>query len=234
MAGLWDRLKKGLLSSFAKGNRVSSQRRLARRKIRLELLESRQLMAADIQGVVYHDANNDGIVGSAETRLSGIPIQLFLDNGDGVLGNTDTLKATATSGANGSYSLSAATAGTYFVVQNSEPAGFVQRQNQRIQKVTLAASDIAIADKLVLDTFNTTQQVVNASFPGATPNSSSLTAPESVGGERDVQPQELLVSQPTVPRNQVNWSLMSVRELMASELLATMESTERRTLMQPA
>ena len=186
MAGLWDRLKKGLLSSFAKGNRVSSQRRLARRKIRLELLESRQLMAADIQGVVYHDANNDGIVGSAETRLSGIPIQLFLDNGDGVLGNTDTLKATATSGANGSYSLSAATAGTYFVVQNSEPAGFVQRQNQRIQKVTLAASDIAIADKLVLDTFNTTQQVVNASFPGATPNSSSLTAPESVGGERDV------------------------------------------------
>lgn len=186
MAGLWDRLKKGLLSSFAKGNRVSSQRRLARRKIRLELLESRQLMAADIQGVVYHDANNDGIVGSAETRLSGIPIQLFLDNGDGVFGNTDTLKATATSGANGAYSLSAATAGTYFVVQNSEPAGFVQRQNQRIQKVTLAASDIAIADKLVLDTFNTTQQVVDASFPVATPNSSSLAAPESVGGERDV------------------------------------------------
>ncbi|MFN9956454.1 MAG: hypothetical protein ACK55I_25430, partial [bacterium] len=116
----------------------------------------------------------------------GIPIQLFLDNGDGVFGSTDTLKASTTSGANGAYSLTTESAGTYFVVQNSEPAGFVQRQSQRIQKVTLAATDIAISDKLVLDTFNTTQQVVNASFPGATPNSSALAAPEAVGGERDI------------------------------------------------
>jgi len=152
----------------------------------MEILEGRQLMAADLQGVVYHDANDNGIADAAETRLSGIPIQLFLDNGDGVFGGSDTLKASSTSGSNGAYSLSAETAGTYFVVQNAEPAGFVQRQGQRIQKVTLLAADIAISDKLVLDTFNTTQQVVNASFPGATPNSSALAAPESVGGERDV------------------------------------------------
>jgi len=152
----------------------------------MEILEGRQLMAADIQGVVYHDVNNDGIVGPGETRLSGIPIQLFLDNGDGVFGNTDTLKASTNSGSNGAYSLSAENAGTYFVVQNSEPAGLVQRQSQRIQKLTITAADIAISDKLILDTFNTTQQVVNASFPGATPNSSTLAAPEAIGGERDV------------------------------------------------
>ena len=186
MSGMWDRLKKGLLRTFADKSRNTSHRRHARRRIRMEILEGRQLMAADIQGIVYHDANNDSIVGPAETRLSGIPIQLFLDNGDGVFGSTDTLKASTTSGANGAYSLSAESAGTYFVVQNSEPAGYVQRQNQRIQKITLAAADIAISDKLILDTFNTTQQVVNASFPGATPNSSALAAPEAVGGERDI------------------------------------------------
>jgi len=152
----------------------------------MEILEGRQLMAADIQGIVFHDANNNGVVEAAETRLSGIPVQLFLDNGDGVFGSSDILKASTTSGANGGYSLTAESAGTYFVFQNSEPAGFVQRQSQRVQKVTLAANDIAISDKLVLDTFNTTQQVVNASFPGATPNSSALAAPEAVGGERDI------------------------------------------------
>jgi hypothetical protein len=108
----------------------------------MEILEGRQLMAADIQGLVYHDANNNSVVDAAETRLSGIPVQLFLDNGDGIFGSSDTLKASTTSGSNGAYSLTAETAGTYFVVQNSEPAGFVQRQNQRVQKLTLAAADI--------------------------------------------------------------------------------------------
>ena len=152
----------------------------------MEILEGRQLMAADIQGIVFHDINDDGIAEAAETRLSGIPVQLFLDNGDGVFGSSDVLKASTVSGANGTYSLSAEAAGTYFIFQNSEPAGFVQRQSQRVQKITLGANDIAISDKLVLDTFNTTQQVVNASFPGATPNSSALAATEAIGGERDI------------------------------------------------
>ena len=186
MAGMWDRLKSALLSSVSKGNRKSSQRRQARRRIRIELLEGRQLMAADIQGIVFHDVNNNGTVEVAEARLSAVPVQLFLDNGDGVFGSTDTLKASTSSAANGFYSLNAETAGTYFVVQNAEPAGFVQRQSQRVQKITLASADLAISDKLLLDTFNTTQQVVNASFPGATPNSSTLAAPEAIGGERDV------------------------------------------------
>ena len=47
----------------------------------MEILEGRQLMAADIQGIVFHDANNNGVVEAAETRLSGIPVQLFLEAG---------------------------------------------------------------------------------------------------------------------------------------------------------
>jgi len=38
----------------------------------MELLEGRQLMAADIQGIVYHDVNNNGTVEVGEARLNGV------------------------------------------------------------------------------------------------------------------------------------------------------------------
>jgi uncharacterized repeat protein (TIGR01451 family) len=115
-----------------------------------------------------------------------VVVQLFQDNGDGIYGPTDTLKDSATTTANGGYTLTAESVGNYFVVQNTQPTGFTQRFTQRVQKVTITNSDIAIVDKIVIDTFNTTQQVVNANFPGATPNSSILAAPEALGGERDI------------------------------------------------
>ena len=121
----------------------------------MELLEGRQLMAADIQGIVFHDVNNNGSVEVGEARLSAVPVQLFLDNGDGVFGSADTLKASTSSAANGFYSLNAESAGTYFVVQNAEPAGFVQRQNQRDQNITLASADPPQSDQLHPSIFNT-------------------------------------------------------------------------------
>ena len=186
MASFWKRLKSAVLGSPAKGSRCSGSRQAARRRLKMELLEGRQLLAADIRGIVFHDANNDGIAGDAETRLSGVTVQLFLDNGDGVFNSADTLKGTTTSNNSGAYSLPVDASGTYFVFQKSEPAGYVQRLGQRVQKLSVSANDVAIVDKLVLDTFNTTQQVVDASFPGATPKSSSSAAPEAIGGERDI------------------------------------------------
>jgi uncharacterized repeat protein (TIGR01451 family) len=152
----------------------------------MELLEGRELFAADIQGTVFHDINNDTQLSPGDTPLSGVVVQLFQDNGDGVYGPTDTLKDSATSAGNGGYTLTAESVGNYFVVQNTQPSGFTQRFAQRVQKVTINNADIAIVDKIVIDTFNTTQQVVNANFPGATPNSSILAAPEALGGERDI------------------------------------------------
>jgi uncharacterized repeat protein (TIGR01451 family) len=152
----------------------------------MELLEGRELFAADIQGTVFHDINNDTQLSPGDTPLSGVVVQLFQDNGDGVYGPSDTLKDSATSAGNGGYTLTAESVGNYFVVQNTQPNGFTQRFAQRVQKVTINNADIAIVDKIVIDTFNTTQQVVNANFPGATPNSSILAAPEALGGERDV------------------------------------------------
>lgn len=183
MAGFWKQLKNAL-----QGNSIARNdaRESARRRLRMELLEGRELFAADIQGTVFHDINNDTQLSPGDTPLNGVVVQLFQDNGDGVYGPSDTLKDSATSSGNGAYTLTAESVGNYFVVQNTQPNGFTQRFAQRVQKVTINSSDIAIVDKIVIDTFNTTQQVVNANFPGATPNSSILAAPEALGGERDI------------------------------------------------
>ena len=183
MSGFWKQLKNAL-----QGNSIArtDARESARRRLRMELLEGRELFAADIQGTVFHDINNDTQLSPGDTPLSGVVVQLFQDNGDGVYGPSDTLKDSATSAGNGGYTLTAESVGNYFVVQNTQPNGFTQRFAQRVQKVTINNSDIAIVDKIVIDTFNTTQQVVNANFPGATPNSSILAAPEALGGERDI------------------------------------------------
>ena len=183
MAGFWKQLKNALQGNSIARNEA---RESARRRLRMELLEGRELFAADIQGTVFHDFNNDTQLSPGDTPLSGVVVQLFQDNGDGVYGPSDTLKDSATSAGNGGYTLTAESVGNYFVVQNTQPSGFTQRFAQRVQKVTINNADIAIVDKIVIDTFNTTQQVVNANFPGATPNSSILAAPEALGGERDV------------------------------------------------
>jgi len=183
MAGFWKQLKNALQGNSIARNEA---RESARRRLRMELLEGRELFAADIQGTVFHDINNDTQLSPGDTPLSGVVVQLFQDNGDGVYGPSDTLKDSATSAGNGGYTLTAESVGNYFVVQNTQPSGFTQRFAQRVQKVTINNADIAIVDKIVIDTFNTTQQVVNANFPGATPNSSILAAPEALGGERDV------------------------------------------------
>ena len=183
MAGFWKQLKNALQGNSIARNEA---RESARRRLRMELLEGRELFAADIQGTVFHDINNDTQLSPGDTPLSGVVVQLFQDNGDGVYGPSDTLKDSATSAGNGGYTLTAESVGNYFVVQNTQPNGFTQRFAQRVQKVTINNADIAIVDKIVIDTFNTTQQVVNANFPGATPNSSILAAPEALGGERDV------------------------------------------------
>lgn len=183
MAGFWKQLKNALQGNSIARNEA---RESARRRLRMELLEGRELFAADIQGTVFHDINNDTQLSPGDTPLSGVVVQLFQDNGDGVYGPSDTLKDSATSTGNGGYTLTAESVGNYFVVQNTQPNGFTQRFAQRVQKVTINNADIAIVDKIVIDTFNTTQQVVNANFPGATPNSSILAAPEALGGERDI------------------------------------------------
>jgi uncharacterized repeat protein (TIGR01451 family) len=192
MSGLWKRLVAVLNGSrrTAKSDSLSIQKSRARRRLRMELLEQRAMMAADVRGVVYQDLTDNGLDAS-DPRLSGVSIALVRDGGDGIYnegGGDDTVVGTTTSAATtGAYVLSAATVGSYFVVQTTVPAsGLIQRPSQRVQSVTVSAADLVGAPITTLDPMNQTTQVVEASFPNATPVSSSLAAPEAVGGERDI------------------------------------------------
>ncbi len=73
---------------------------------------------ASIGDAVWLDENADGIQSAAEAGLSGVTLDLWLDDGDGILdtsGATDTLIATTITDANGEYLFPGLAAGKYFV-----------------------------------------------------------------------------------------------------------------------
>ncbi|MCU0709010.1 MAG: hypothetical protein MUF23_12015, partial [Pirellula sp.] len=178
MAGLWKQLVSLVSRSPRPSDAESSkQRRLqARRHLRVELLEQRQLMAADIRGVVFNDTTENGL-NAGDPLISGVTISLFRDGGNGTFDNgsgDDVAVGTDVSApTTGEYSFSVNTAGTYFVVQSTAAPGLIQRASQRVQSLTLSAGDVAGNVVTTLDSFNTTQQVVDANFPGSTPAQAS-------------------------------------------------------------
>jgi uncharacterized repeat protein (TIGR01451 family) len=162
------------------------------RRLKLEKLLSRELMAADfgaIGGTVYSDLDGDGIL-IGEPTISGAVINLFRDtNGNGTFDpGTDANIQTANSGLNGEYLFDRLTEGTYFV-QQIAVTGQLQRPGDELITVditeTLARGD-ASSGQQSIDTFDGVLQ--QASDPAAglvTPTTSAL-APDAVGGERDI------------------------------------------------
>jgi len=76
---------------------MRTRRRAGIGSLRIEQLESRQLLASNvISGFVFNDANHDGLIGPGETVLAGSTIELV--NSKGVVIGTTTV------GADGSYS----------------------------------------------------------------------------------------------------------------------------------
>lgn len=185
MTGLWQRLLETL------GNSKKAKRRIGscnQRTLRMESLERRQLMAANITGVAFNDLTENGLDG-ADPRLSSVAISLFRDGGNGTFDNgagDDIASGTTTSAAvTGSYSLPVTVAGNYFVVQTAVSGSLIQRPTARVQSVTVSAGQLANTLIQSIDTFNTTSQTVSVSFPTAS-QASALAAPESIGGERDL------------------------------------------------
>ncbi|MBU6237089.1 MAG: DUF11 domain-containing protein [Planctomycetes bacterium] len=191
MARLWKQLVSLIRRpTDSGGSAISSNRRQdARRRLRVEMLEQRQLMAANIQGVVFQDTTDNGL-GGADPLISGVTISLFRDGGNGTFdngGGDDIASGTTTSAVStGAYSFSVNTAGNYYVVQSTVAPGLIQRPAQRVQSLTVTSGDITGSVITTLDSFNTTQQIVNAAFPGSTPQSSAVDAPEAIGNERDI------------------------------------------------
>ncbi len=187
---VWQRM----LNRFAKTARTVS-RKTQKRRLLLERLDSRQLMAADIgiiEGIAFTDLSGNGLT-TDDPRLAGVTVQLYRDaNPSDGLGRqaSDLLVATATTEAlsssnPGRYRFGTDPgvnlgAGTYFVVQ--QPSGTLTAPAE--QTVTLATG----FDRVTIDRFNTTAQptlTADSTNPTQTAFPDSPTT-EVIGGERDI------------------------------------------------
>jgi uncharacterized repeat protein (TIGR01451 family) len=183
--------------------RNRKQRKRIHRRLRMECMETRALMANDlgiIAGTVFTDRDDDGFSDPrdalADVAISGATIQLFLDSGltgnIGVFDNSDTVVGTDTTDGNGAYQFDdtnvtgGVIAGTYHVRQTAV-AGRLQRASETTQTVTVTALEAAGTAGTNIDNFDTTPQTVTADFTTPSDNSSVLTVgSESLGGERDI------------------------------------------------
>jgi uncharacterized repeat protein (TIGR01451 family) len=156
-----------------------------------------------IAGTVFQDMTLNGLTAD-DTRLAGVTVTLYRDGGNGQFdgksaGGDDTLVGTATSDANGHYSFTNLSPGTYFVQQTPVP-GLALAGGQGVLTVTIASSDEGGQAGTVIDSFNSTQQMVSDSLfggrtvstaagmnqpvVGGTGVSSTVAAPEALGGYR--------------------------------------------------
>jgi hypothetical protein len=176
--------------------KLKTDRPKKRRRLLVEPLESRQLMATDlasIAGTAFVDLTGNGLTAD-DTRVTNATIQLYRDNGNGIfdsatdtlLGSTTTNATTgeyrfASTNAGGTLPANTLTAGNYFVRQLTAP-GFVA---PNAQLATVTATEIAGTTVQAIDNFSTTAQSISVST--ATPTvSNSAAATEAIGGERDV------------------------------------------------
>ena len=185
----------------------NAARILARPKKRvvLETLETRNLLAVStattptISGTVFEDANGDGIVDAGE-EISGATIQLYLDDGDGVLniGGGDTqVGSDLTTDANGEYCVDNLDINaSYFVLQPQQTVSGLQLD--RIESSLITPSDPGF----LIDSFITAQTVAANPPAPSSANSTETLANEGVDSERDIVTN--LISGPSAASVEVN------------------------------
>lgn len=142
-----------LLSRFkAQPRSQRNRRRELGRKLRVENMEARCLMAGDlgsIAGNVVTDLTDNGFDVS-DTAIVGNNVHLYRDGGNtafnsnlGTAGGDDTFIRTVASGSSGNYRFDDLPAGRYFVEQ-AVPTGKLQETAERFKTVVIA--DIASFD----------------------------------------------------------------------------------------
>jgi uncharacterized repeat protein (TIGR01451 family) len=182
-------------------NRLSKQstRKLKQRRLRLESMERRVLMASDlgaVSGIAFIDQNGDGLRGVSEPPVlvnnagnlvapgtsgaQGIQVQLFEDtNNDDIFNTGDLLIGTDITTLNGDYRFDSLSPGTYFIQQQTVP------QLNTPQAIPVEVVNDAGVQVAQIDNYSLTTQSVTAT--AGTTQTDSATAPEAIGGERDVQ-----------------------------------------------
>ena len=115
-------------NGLPKGNRRKTGKPLCRnghaRSLRIEPLEERSLLSVGVGGMVWSDANQNGIREAGELGVAGAVVEIH-SSPDGVIGNSDdVLLGTAITDANGDYSFSNLPAGANFYEIFRAPVGY--------------------------------------------------------------------------------------------------------------
>lgn len=180
---------------FKKQSQARRARRERARRLRLETIEARCLMAADfasIGGNVFTDLTDDGLTVD-DTDIQSATVRLFRDGGNGNFESTsgtaagdDVLIGTRTTNASGDYLFEDLLAGRYFV-QQAAVTGRVQRPAERLKTVDITTNQASGTGVTMIDTFTDTSAVLTANL--ATPTASSVTTTtgsNTLGNERDI------------------------------------------------
>ena len=172
-----------------RNKRTLARRREFKRRLLLENLESRRLLAAtdlaSVSGLIYDDFSGDGY--QAGEEIAGASVSLYRDTGDGSFQpSVDALVGTATTAADGRYQFTRMTSGNYFVVQPAQTVGnqTLTQQVSNLITISSAAAEGQIVE--TIDDFDTTQQSVIDTVSDGLPVVASDPAPEAIGGERDL------------------------------------------------
>ncbi|MBL8828840.1 MAG: DUF11 domain-containing protein [Planctomycetaceae bacterium] len=178
-----------LWSKATSWNKRSQTRRQhdRQRKLWVEPLESRQMLANDfgaIGGIVYQDLSDNGFTND-DLRIANATISLYRDSGNGAFDGNDALVSTRTTGNTGEYKFDGLTAGTYFVKRNL-PAGYLQKSGTDMATIVVSAQNAAGQVGRMIDSFDSTTQSVTGTSIGVRTDAASMSAPESIGGERDL------------------------------------------------
>lgn len=192
-----------LLSRFKTQKRSRRNRRQLDRRLRVEHMEARRLMAGDlgsIAGNVFTDLADDGYQVS-DVGIAGVTVSLFKDApgaGAGTLGAEDGAAIqTNVTDANGNYrfnglsSIDDSTDQLYFV-QQAPATGKLQRTSESLKTVTITPAMANGVEATNIDTYDSTPVSTSpaalTAAPSATASDQAATiAGEALGGQRDIQ-----------------------------------------------
>ena len=174
-------------SDKSKNKVASAQGADAGRKLAIESLESRELLAADmaeVSGVVRTDLQGDGDA-SNDVVVAGATATLYRDNGNGQYDSGDTaVGSPVTTDANGKYHFNQVGSGNYFV-KVTLPSDLQFRHGDDVKAVSISADEGDGVVGPTIDGFNSFQ-MVEASPPPVSNDAGTLADASVMGGERDV------------------------------------------------
>ncbi|EGF27930.1 beta strand repeat-containing protein [Rhodopirellula baltica] len=191
-----------------KSDQAKSSRRGRRgqRRLRLESLQKRELMASDlaaISGIAYIDSDGNGTMDGGEPAIEGALITLYRDsNSNGTLEiGTDVVEGTVTTVADGAYRFTnldgsdatgVTATGVYFLTQEDAPGGADLSGLVFPDTATLTITDDTGVTAATIDAFSIDQpsQPITETVAGSTTTSSSgalTSGGDVIGDERDVE-----------------------------------------------